>query len=86
MAESQGGLSHKLTLDERKKLALTGAKEVIHFDEERVELDTCRGIVTVHGSEMRLKCLSLDDGSVVIQGTIAAIIYDEPRQKRGLFR
>ena len=86
MAENMTPLPHRLTLDERKKLTLTGAREVLHFDGELVELDTARGNLVIQGSELRLKCLSLEDGAVVIQGKISAVLYDEPKQKRGFFR
>ena len=39
--------SGRLTLEGRKKLTLTGAKEVLRFDEELAELDT--GTVVVEG-------------------------------------
>ena len=86
MAENTLSLPHRLSLDERKKLNLTGAREVIHFDEELVELDTVQGNLVIQGSELRLKCLSLEDGNLVIQGHISGILYDEPNQKRGFFR
>ena len=86
MAEIAGKLPHKLTLDERKRVNLTGAREVIHFDEDLVALGTDLGVLTIHGTELRLKCLSLEDGAVVIQGNIAAVSYDAPRKNRGLFR
>jgi sporulation protein YabP len=86
MAENALPLPHRLSLDERKKLNLTGAREVIHFDEELVELDTVQGNLVIQGSELRLKCLSLEDGNLVIQGHISGILYDEPKQKRGFFR
>lgn len=86
MAETEKELPHKLTLDERKRLNLTGAREVIHFDEELVELGTSRGNLVIQGDDLRLKCLSLDDGAVVIQGNITAISYDEPKRARGFFR
>lgn len=86
MAETNAPLPHKLTLDERRRLSLTGAREVIHFDDELVELDTARGNLVIQGSELRLKCLSVEDGAVVIQGNISGMLYDEPKQKRGFFR
>ena len=79
-------LPHKLTLDERSRLNLTGATEVVRFDEELVELNTSRGILVVQGSDLKLRCLSLDDGAVVIQGKITAISYEEPKPIRRLFR
>lgn len=86
MAEPEIKLPHKLTLDEQARLNLTGAKEVLHFDEDLVELRTSRGILVIQGRELRLKCLALEDGSVMIQGQINALIYNEPRRGRGLFR
>lgn len=86
MADTGTGLPHKLTLDERKRLNLTGAREVIHFDEELVELNTSQGVLTIQGRDLKLKCLSVDDGAVVIQGIVSAISYDEPGKRRGFFR
>lgn len=86
MAEQERKLPHKLTVDERKRLNLTGAREVLHFDEEQVVLDTCLGILTVQGSDLKLKCLSLDEGAVIIQGHISALFYEEEKKKRGMFR
>lgn len=84
MAESQ--LPHKLTLDERKKLTMTGATEVISFEESAVVLHTALGTVTVHGRELQLKNLSLEGGQVAVEGHISAIIYEEPRERGWLGR
>lgn len=86
MADNSIRLPHKLTMDERKKVHLTGAKEVIHFDEELVELDTVLGNLVIQGSDLRLKCLSLDDGAVVVEGKIGSVSYEEPKKARGFFR
>ena len=86
MADNPNTLPHRLVLEERKRLNLTGAREVIRFDEELAELDTARGRLVVQGTDLHLKCLSLEDGAVVIQGNISGILYDEPRPKRSFFR
>jgi len=86
MAEQSNPLPHKLTLDERKRLTLTGATEVLRFSDELVELATSQGLALIQGSDLRLKCLSLDDGTVVIQGHISSILYEEPHPRRRLFR
>jgi sporulation protein YabP len=79
-------LPGKLTMEERKKLTLTGAREVVRFDEELVELNTDLGPLTVEGRELKLKCLSLDTGTVVVEGTLTALSYGEQRSKRGFRR
>lgn len=79
-------VNHKVVLDQRSKLELTGATEILRFEEDVVELNTCCGIMTVLGEDLRLKCLSLDDGAVMIQGKIQTIEYTDKRLRRGLFR
>ena len=86
MAEDTSGLPHKLSLEERKKLTLTGATEVVRFDEETAQLNTSQGSVIVQGEGLKLKTLSLEGGTVAITGKICGIFYEEPRTKRGLGR
>ena len=81
-------LPHKLTLTERKNLTLTGVTEVISFDENAVILKTGLGTLVIHGQGLQLKNLSLDGGQVGVEGTVSALIYEEPRGSglRRLFR
>jgi len=79
-------LPHKITLDQRKKLTMTGVTEVVSFDETVVVLRTALGTLTVHGQELQLKNLSLEGGEVAVEGTVAAMIYEEPRRTGGLRR
>ena len=83
MTEEQIQLPHKLTLSERKSLTMTGVTEVMSFDEQAVVLQTALGTLTVHGQDLQLKNLSLEGGQVAVEGTVAALIYAEPRQSRG---
>ena len=70
---------HKLTLNERKNLTMTGVTEVVSFDETAVVLRTALGLLTVQGQALKLKTLSLEGGQVAVDGQISAIIYEEPR-------
>ena len=72
---------HKLSLEERKKLAVSGVVEVVSFEENAVVLRTARGTLLVRGQDLHLKTLSLDGGQVAVDGTITALIYDEPRRE-----
>lgn len=78
--------SHKLTLDERSRLTMTGVAEVLSFSEDAVVLKTALGVLTVHGQGLKLKNLSLDGGQVAVEGAVAALIYEEPRQSGGWLR
>lgn len=76
MSDSQN-LSHCLTLNERKKLTLTGATEVVSFDDTSVVVGTPLGTLVVQGQELQLK--TLDGGNVAVEGHISALAYEEPR-------
>ena len=81
-------LPHKLQLNERKKLTMTGVTEVVSFDETAVFLQTSLGLLIVQGQQLQLKNLSLEGGQVAVEGDINALSYEEPRQGgwRRLFR
>lgn len=83
MTEAQIHTPHKLTLNDRKALTMTGVTEVMSFDEQSVVLQTDLGTLTVHGQDLQLKNLSLDGGQVAVEGQVAALIYEEPRPARG---
>lgn len=83
MAQEQ--LPHRLSLNERRQLTVTGVNEVVSFDETEVVLQTDLGILSVQGQALQLKNLSLEGGQVAVDGTVSALIYAEPRQD-GWFR
>ncbi|MCI6730243.1 MAG: sporulation protein YabP [Candidatus Faecousia sp.] len=78
-------LPHRLSLEERKKLTVAGVTEVVSFDETAVVLKTGRGTLLVRGEGLHLKTLSLDGGQVAVDGTVTALIYEEPRREGGFF-
>ena len=75
--------AHKLQLNGRRQLTLTGVTEVASFEETSVVLHTSMGTLLVQGRELKLKTLSLDGGQVAVDGEVSALIYEEPRQSGG---
>lgn len=73
-------LPHKLVLDQRKNLTMTGVTEVVSFDDTAVILRTALGTLEVQGQQLQLKTLSLEGGQVIVDGHISALYYEEPRQ------
>lgn len=86
MADERIHLPHKLTLNERTSLTMTGATEVVSFDESAVILRTELGTLLVRGQDLQLKTLSLDGGQVAVDGKVSALIYEEPKQPGGFWR
>lgn len=85
MAQEQLQLPHKLTLNERNNLTMTGVTEVVSFDDTAIVLQTGLGRLLVQGQQLQLKNLSLEGGQVAVDGKICALTYEEPRSG-GAFR
>lgn len=79
-------MPHKLILNDRSSLNVTGVTEVISFDETAVLLRTEQGTLEVHGEQLHLKTLSLDGGQMAVDGHVTALLYEEPRPAGGLLR
>ena len=86
MTEQKLSLPHKLTLNERKQLTVTGVTEVVSFDETAVIAHTDLGTLVVQGKDLQLKTLLPEGGQVCVEGSISALIYEEPRPAGSLWR
>lgn len=74
---------HQLTLDNRRQLTLSGITEVESFDETVVILHTAADTLIVRGEGLHLR--SLDNGQVLVDGTVSAISYEAARPVGGFF-
>lgn len=77
MAE-QIRLPHKLTLEERSRLTLAGAVEILRFDEQTAVIALQEENLVVQGRELKLKTLSLEGGTVSVTGRIDSLYYEQP--------
>lgn len=74
---------HSLSLDGRQKAVITGVEEVDSFNEQMVVLATTAGTLTLMGQQLHVSHLNLEDGQLLVEGEIAALEYDDRRQKSG---
>ncbi len=86
MAEQQGTMPHKLIIDQRKRLQVTGVGEVLSFQEDAVVMKTSLGTLIVQGRGLKLRTLAPAGGQVEIDGTIDAAVYQEHRDRGGWVR
>ena len=82
MAES-GMMPHSLSLSERKKLTMTGAAEVVSFDENAVVVKTALGTLVIQGENLQLKQLTVEGGNVAVEGEIGSLQYEQTRPVSG---
>lgn len=78
-----GEVIQNIVLENRKKLSLSGIRDVLSFDDQIVILDTELGMLTVKGEDIRINKLSLDTTEVVIEGgKINCINYSEKQDRK----
>ena len=89
--KSEGKLEEckgNITLENRKKMILTGVEEVISFDDEKILLNTKLGALTIKGQNLKMNKLDVQNGDVLINGEIYYIVYsgkEIKKEKEGIF-
>ena len=76
---------HRMTLEGRRRLSLTGVTHAERFDETGAVLETCLGTLVVDGRELHVEQLDLEAGEVRIVGEVDSLVYRENRQSQGTF-
>ena len=75
---------HRLELEGREKLTVSGVEDVERFDEASIIMSTCAGTLVVTGENLHIGKLSLDGGELHVDGEIDAVTYeDAPAAQRG---
>lgn len=75
--------SHSVSMDARERVVVTGAQELLTFNEAEVCVDTPLGALVIEGEELHIERLNLDEGQVIIRGYICAAAYeDDARRER----
>lgn len=83
--ERARGGEHRLVLEDRERLVVSGVEEVERFDEESVALRTAQGQLVVRGDGLHIEQLSLDGGELRLEGQVDSLTYeDEGPARSGL--
>jgi sporulation protein YabP len=76
---------HQLTLVDREELNVDGVVSLGSYDEKEIVMETEQGVLIIKGESINIKQLNLEQGNIVIEGTIKGMNYeDDSRQKKGL--
>lgn len=81
MPEAMG--MHNIILENRKKILLTGVRDVLGFGEDVINAVTELGEITVRGSEMKMNNFNADKGELSAEGNIIAVVYTSDTAKGG---
>ena len=86
--EDMGTMQHRLELEGRERLLVTGVEEVERFDEAEIVMATTAGTLVVGGENLHIGKLNLDGGELHVDGSIHTLLYEDtaPRGQGGLLR
>ncbi|NLT58110.1 MAG: sporulation protein YabP [Clostridiales bacterium] len=88
MDEKKARFEHRLTLEGREALSVTGVEDVVSFDEGEILLYTVEGTLCLRGNELHIQRLSIENGELQIEGVIDSMEYTDnlPRRQGFLSR
>ena len=70
-------------LENRQKVTITGVQDVDSFDEATVLLATDFGYITLHGVDLHISKLNLEEGQLLVEGEIIALQYSDADYSKG---
>lgn len=81
--ENSAPAFHRLELEGREKLRVSGVEDVARFDETCIILSTADGTLVISGEDLHIGKLSLEGGELCVDGHIDALSYEDAPRARG---
>ena len=73
MANETGrDIRHRIVLEERSRLSVSGVTDVVSFDDESITADTDMGMIIIRGEDLHIGRLNLDEGVLQVDGSEAS--------------
>ena len=76
---------HRLELEGRERLTVSGVEDVERFDENSILMSTSAGTLVITGEDLHIGKLSLDGGELHVDGQIDALTYEDQSSGKGGF-
>ncbi len=72
--------THKLILDNRNSMSMTGVAKVISIDQDLVLLVTENGKLKITGKNMQASTLDIDKGILELTGSFNSMVYSGDKE------
>ncbi len=76
---------HNIIIEERKKVNLSGVKEVVSFEDETIVLITTKGRLIIKGENLHIVQFDTKTNDLLAEGKVNAVAYQSDEEKSGLF-
>ena len=68
---------HNISLEDRKRLSLSGVEDVESFDESQISMKTSGGRLIISGEGLNIGKLDLNSGEVTVSGLVTELCYED---------
>lgn len=84
--EENIAMIHNVIIENRKRLNISGVKDVINFDDETILIDTHFGKITIKGEGLHIESFNTQTGDLSAEGQIHAVVYmSDVKNSTGFF-
>ena len=73
---------HRISIDKRKEIEITGVVDVISYDEREISLKTSEGNVLIEGEGFNVKKLDVESGVMSVDGRVDSLVYETDRDTK----
>lgn len=79
---------HVVNIDNRERISVTEVTDIQSFNEETIFLNLKNGGLIIKGEELHIQKLDLEEGRVLITGSIGSALYTQKkdRQEKGFLK
>lgn len=77
---------HLISLENRKRLKMTGITEVIAYNDDIIALKSKQGDLNISGKNLNINKLNLEEINLLITGHIREIKYENKNNKNCLLK
>ena len=82
----QKALNHVVTIDNRKKIMLTGIVEVVSSTDKTVVAKTQSHLININGQGLRIEKLNLEENVLIVEGEINEFKYLIKNKTKSIFK
>ncbi len=86
MKLSENSIPQNIILENRKKLSISGVKDIDCFTENKVILNTHLGELVIKGIDLHIIALETETGDFSMTGEIASMTYNTFSSNANIFR
>jgi len=74
--------SHRLVMEDRNRIIMTGVEEVLRFDEGEASFRTPFGDLTLRGAGFHILQTDAETGDLSMEGEVGELFYTAPQRAK----